>query len=394
VTDTDASPALDPSSVNEPSSPAMPRRSGSALDRLRSQWPRWTVWAAIVWSAVFATFGAVWWAGWRWYPFGPASDDRSSGSIFEGASSHLTGPMFVVLGVLGVVSGSVMLQEHVSPALARAATAYGVGAAVLLACLVPDYTPLAVLAMWPVMLLFGITGVPGPQDGLGDILYWHRVNVLMIFVGGLLWAGATLGHRRRSRQACVHCGRGKGSSAPTERLLKWGRAGVWLAVLSTLPYDVTRLAWFLGWPLGLSDSLYRELQEPSGLLAVGLALGLMSTGGAMLTHGLVAGWGERFPSWVPRLRGRRVPVMLAVVPAAAVTVTLPPAALMFLHSRVNDGFSIENWATWAPSTLWLFWAVGLALATYCYYVRRRGTCRHCDSGAALIGGVAGRGFPR
>ncbi|MBC2934694.1 NYN domain-containing protein [Nocardioides sp. zg-1228] len=328
---------------------------------------------------MFATFGAVWWAGWQWYPFATVHEDRSSASLFEGAPPHVMGPLFLVLGVVGVASGFVMLQEHVGPALRRAATGYGAGAAVLFAGVMSDYTPLTTLVMWPAMLVFAFTGVPGAQDGIGDILYWHRVNVLLIFVGGLLWAGATLGHYRRTQGACSRCGRGGLRPEPTtERLLRWGRAGVWVAVLSTVPYDITRLAWFLGWPLGLSDPLYDSLAATPGLLAIGLVLGLVSTGGAMLTHGLIAAWGERFPSWVPRLARRRVPVMLAVIPAATVTVTIPAASVMFLNPRVNDGFSAENWSTWAPSLIWLFWAVGLGVATYCYWLRRRGPCQHCE----------------
>ena len=67
-----------------------------------------------------------------------------------------------------------------------------------------------------------------------------------------------------------------------------------------------------------------------------------------------------------------------MIPTATVTVTLPPASLMFLNRAVNDGFSAENWGTWAPNLIWLFWAVGLGVATYCYWLRRRGPCQHCE----------------
>ncbi|MCQ0024350.1 hypothetical protein M4914_16205 [Streptomyces somaliensis DSM 40738] len=43
---------------------------------------------------------------------------------------------------------------------------------------------------------------------------------------------------------------------------------------------------------------------------------------AFTAVGLVARWGEVFPRWVPFLRGRRVPVGAAVVPAAAGAVVL------------------------------------------------------------------------
>jgi hypothetical protein len=152
---------------------------------------------------------------------------------------------------------------------------------------------------------------------------------------------------------------------------------VWLAVISTIPYDVTRIAWFLGWPLGLSDAMYRSLQDPPILLTVGMVLGLLSTLGAALTHGLVTPWGERFPRWLPRIGGRRVPVMLAVVPAGAVAISLPPASIMFAHPGLNGGFDLVNWGVWLPSLFWLLWGVGLGGAAWTYYLRRRGRCRHC-----------------
>ncbi|MFF0738925.1 hypothetical protein ACFYVL_00855 [Streptomyces sp. NPDC004111] len=37
---------------------------------------------------------------------------------------------------------------------------------------------------------------------------------------------------------------------------------------------------------------------------------------------LIAAWGEVFPRWIPVLRGRRVPPLAAVVPAAIGTVLL------------------------------------------------------------------------
>jgi hypothetical protein len=248
--------------------------------------------------------------------------------------------------------------------------------------LVPDYTMLALLALWPALLVFAVTGVPGAQDGIGDILYWHRINLLVFFVGGLLWAGATLAARRRDSGTCVHCGRAPGAPQvatrqQVERLLAVGRRFVLLAVLATLPYDITRVAWWLGWPLGLSEELYMSLQDPPELLMVGLALAALSTAGAALTHGLVARWGEHFPGWLPGVGGRRVPVMLAVVPAAVVTMTLPPAALMFADARTNGGFDFANWGAWLPSLFWLLWAVGLGGATWAYHQRRRGACPHC-----------------
>jgi hypothetical protein len=115
------------------------------------------------------------------------------------------------------------------------------------------------------------------------------------------------------------------------------------------------------------------------MLEVGATLAVMSGAGAILTHGLVARWGERFPRWLPVIGGRDVPPRLAIVPAGAVAVVLPPAGLM----QIESSFSTSDWGATAPMTLWLLWAAGLAAATYAYYLRRRTTCRRCGRGPAI-----------
>lgn len=50
--------------------------------------------------------------------------------------------------------------------------------------MIPDYTLVAVVALAPALVVFAFTGVPGAQGGVGDILYWHRVNLIILFVGG------------------------------------------------------------------------------------------------------------------------------------------------------------------------------------------------------------------
>jgi hypothetical protein len=92
----------------------------------------------------------------------------------------------------------------------------------------------------------------------------------------------------------------------------------------TIPlfYAVTRWAWALGLPLGISEEFLREGQEV-GLWWAGAALATLAAGGAVLTLGLVQRWGKVFPRWLPFVGGRRVPVPLAVVPASLVSVLVP-----------------------------------------------------------------------
>lgn len=371
-----------PVAVEGPPTDRAPRVPGR-LARVWSWWPRVATWGALVWSLGYTIAGVAWWTGVEWYPFRKVPLDRASMSLLEGAPSSAVGPAFLAFGLLGVAAAVVLLLPQPSRRLHRAALVVGASWAVAATSLIPDYTILALLALWPVLVFFAFSGIQGgSQDGIGDILYWHRVNLILVFVGGLLWSGATLAARRRAAGGCVHCGRPlRGpsgvSAAQRERLLVLGRRFVWVAVLATLPYDVTRIAWYLGWPLGLTDRLYDSLQDPPELLAVGLALGLLSTAGAALTHGLVARWGEEFPRSIPGLGGRPVPVMMAVVPASVVAISLPPASIMFASPGLNGGFDMANWGVWLPSMFWLLWAIGLGGAAWTYYQRRRGACRHC-----------------
>jgi hypothetical protein len=95
-------------------------------------------------------------------------------------------------------------------------------------------------------------------------------------------------------------------------------------------YAVTRWAWALGIPLGISERFLREGQE-IGLWWAGAGLATIALCGAVLTLGLAQRWGEVFPRWVPFLSGRQVPIPLAVVPASIVSVLVTAAGLMFVR---------------------------------------------------------------
>jgi hypothetical protein len=87
------------------------------------------------------------------------------------------------------------------------------------------------------------------------------------------------------------------------------------------------------------------------------------------------------------LRGRRVPIWLAVFPASLVSILVTAAGLlmfvrMTLTGRLEDilGEGVlteDNWAALAPELLWPLWGAALGAATLAYYYRRRGRCNHC-----------------
>lgn len=102
--------------------------------------------------------------------------------------------------------------------------------------------------------------------------------------------------------------------------------------------------------------------------------------------GLVAAWGERFPRWIPILRGRAVPTWFAVTPAAAgatvltllctwVAVTASLGVNVQGEEPTVDLLTFDTWEgtltilMYAPM---LLWGPLLGALTIAYGRRRRG----------------------
>ncbi|MFJ5044470.1 hypothetical protein [Streptomyces sp. NPDC088719] len=107
---------------------------------------------------------------------------------------------------------------------------------------------------------------------------------------------------------------------------------------------------------------------------------------AFTAVGLVARWGEVFPRWMPRLRGRRVPTAAAVVPAAigatilTLVFTVIATVTTVTQSKINGdplpadfpseagGWeAVYFYAAYLPLVLW---GPMLGILTYAYWRRR------------------------
>jgi hypothetical protein len=344
------------------------------------RWPEWSAYSAAAWSLAYGLLGLYWSMGGDGFPFEPTDMAHASGSVLEGSRAEVVAPIMAVCGLLGTLVALAMARLAGNGRGTKVLLLFGWAMAVVLALVIPDYFLLGLVAFAPLLLVFAFTGVPGQQDGLGDILYWHRTNLIIMFVGGLLWAAATLVYQRRTRASCAHCGRGDGpwGRGPSKaKLRRWGKWAVVVACLAPLPYEATRIAWYVGYPLGITHDFLRMMQDTPGMLEVGLGAAVASMLGGVLTHGLVRGWGEIYPRWIWFKAGQPVPPALAVVPASVASIVLIPAGLMNFRIDITR----ESWAVNAPSILWLVWGVALGAATIAYYLRRRGTCRRCGRGA-------------
>ena len=152
---------------------------------------------------------------------------------------------------------------------------------------------------------------------------------------------------------------------------RWGRAATIAAALCPVPYGLCRLMWITPWPLGgngadefvVSRSLDTATRLQGFLFAPAAAIGVA------LTLGLISGWGEVFPRWLPAVGGRAVPVMLAVVPGGLVAAVMTLAGPASLVDLIVEGDPLEfayhfffmPFAVWGPL---------LAFAVYAYWLRR------------------------
>ncbi|MEV0644363.1 NYN domain-containing protein [Phytomonospora sp. NPDC050363] len=353
------------------------------VSRVLRAWPAWSGYAAAAWSLLYGLAGLYWSLGGAAYPYAAEVEDLSAGSVLEPSRAEVVGPFIAAVGAVGAICGVLAARRWGSGVSRRVLLGLAWAQAVAFTALIPDYTIIALIAFAPALLVFAFTGVPGPQEGIGDIIYWHRGNLIIVFIGGLLWALAALSYQRRTRHACERCGR---DDRPASHLtspasaMRWGRWAVWIALAATIPYDLTRLAWYFGYPLGITPEFLTDMQNTPGMLEMGLALGVASGIGSVLSHGLVARWGEVWPRWVPFKAGRRIHPATVIIPAATVSIALVPGGMMGFHQLT----SWETWGVVGPVLLWAVWGLALGAATLGYHLRRRGRCHACGRGSTPV----------
>jgi hypothetical protein len=264
----------------------------------------------------------------------------------------------------------------------------GVLVAGILLLFMTDFTVLTTLAYVPYTVVALIKGNEFGKTFVQSLAqsWWVMVQQLLCLAGGFIWLAATVSYARRSGDACLYCGRretAEGWNSP-HNAARWGKVAAYLSMVVPVFYGVTRYAWALGIPLGMTEEYYQSGLE-QGLWVSGLFLATVGLVGALLTLGLVQRWGEVFPRWIPFLSGRRVPIALAVVPASIMSVLILVGGI-----TIGSGFAQladtaaatqqDLWIVVGPVFLFPVWGVLLAVATLGYYYRRRGACKVCGRG--------------
>lgn len=346
-------------------------------------------------SMLVALVGLLWLMEPRAYPFGPG-DDFGDSSLLGAVGSGDAGRTGIAVGLSGVLIAGGL--AYLRGRAVRVLLAGAVLQAIVLGLLLPDIQVLILgayllafvlpptllgakvvawlrspRARWPV--LFAGSGVVAlgvaagvlragtfaelagaVGDGFAQVGVRPLYLVLALVVAAA-WVGAITAHVRAD-------GPGRMVIGIRAWIARWGVVATWVAALSPLPYVLSRLTWLTPWPL-LAGGV--DLEDRPEIRLMGILLGLVAEACLWLTLGLIRPRGEVFPTWIPYIGGRTVPVLVAVIPGLAGALLLTVAGRsMIQQCLVLQG---EAWIL-AVMPLWL-WGPALGVATLAYWQRRR-----------------------
>jgi hypothetical protein len=362
--------------------------SGSIRD-----WQRWVPYSAVVWSLIYAALGMYCAVSGRGFPYTPETVSDGMEPLLGRFGPSVAWVVVMMAGIPAAALGAAMLRGVRGRVLRPLFITAGVLLAGALLLLMVGLTLLESLGYVPFTIFRLFTGAD--VSSYLRLLIGARVaHQLLCLTGGFLWLGATVCYARRIGDACLYCGRRDDLEVWTspDRAVRWGRIAVVVSLVAPVFYTLTRYAWALGFPLGMSDEYLRSGQE-SGIWISGAFLATFGLVGAFLALGLVQRWGEVFPRWMIGLAGRPVPIALAVVPALIVSVLMIVGGITVWVALPQMAAALETigagrwgifWGVFfqvGPTLLFPVWGVALAVATLGYYFRRRGQCRECGRGA-------------
>ncbi|UFQ17041.1 MULTISPECIES: hypothetical protein [Streptomyces] len=142
--------------------------------------------------------------------------------------------------------------------------------------------------------------------------------------------------------------------------------------LVALPVCVWRLPIAFGYGMG------GETLDPAWFnIPYVFGLSVLSEIAALLSFGLVRGWGEVVPAWVPRIGGRRIPPAAVIVPAGLGGLLFTALGVAWLVTALTQGPGgwpyADGWNVLAMtvSGLMTLWGPLLLVLTVAYHRRRR-----------------------
>ena len=223
---------------------------------------------------------------------------------------------------------------------------------------------------WVMAAAFGAVGM---TNLFGD----NTLQARLLFAPLALTLAATCTVAARSFARAEQCTSPPEFRQPAPPAPRWAQRAAALAVLTTVPSALWRMAMAVGIPVGASDQIVSEQYGFPGWGTVYVfGLSALLVGLALLTLGLVQRWGEVVPGWIPLAGGKAVPPLAAVVPAGV-------GALVLTLLWVSTFSNIETiWALYgldgaervlmmACYSPLLLWGPLLAAVTVSYHRRHR-----------------------
>lgn len=329
---------------------------------METQKNKWLFYATGICSFFYGLAGLYWASGGKGFPYGDP-EAASMGSFFPGAEAGPGGIIIAVSGLLGAVLAVAMAATLKPDKNLRILSVLAWTACALLTLVVPDIRLLRDFG-------YGLIGVFQTLDFIS-------LNQFYCFASGILWGLSALSYSKRARRAISVPQLAVESAQLTAKWKKRGEWAVCLAILASLPWPLIRLSWFAGYPLGIGQEVWDQMNSSVNGTDPGFIkylFGSLPLLGSLLTLGLVRRWGEIIPRWIPFAGGKPVPPALAIVPGALVALILTMAgSRMFGHyvpDMLQGGFDTTNWAVSLPVFFFLPWGVFLGIATLAYYYRR------------------------
>ncbi|MGH8791954.1 MAG: hypothetical protein ACRDXX_04825 [Stackebrandtia sp.] len=209
---------------------------------------------------------------------------------------------------------------------------------------------------WGVAALTAANSAMLMLDALGGLV--PATGVPFDGAGFASRAGSVTGAALLALAALLHRGYLPPHVARTrDRVPGWARVAAYLAVAGCL----VRIG---------SQAIANGSHEGSAFMTV-VAAGFLLAG-TVLPLALVHDWGRTFPSWAAGLAGRRVPRLLPLIPAFAVSGAICGYfGLGALRVLFSGGFD-ESTGSYSAALVWLFiaaylvWGAGLGVAAIAY----------------------------
>ena len=190
---------------------------------------------------------------------------------------------------------------------------------------------------------------------------------------------ATTPHRLRAAWRAAH--------APVPGVPRWAQIAAYAVPFTALPASAWRIA-VVVCHVPLDSGAVQDTGNLPSWLSIEVYVLLLSVLSELLAFtavGLIAGWGEVFPRWLPLLRGRRVPIPAAVIPAAlgatVLTLLWTTVFAIFTTGRTLGGqplstsnpLAMHGWHAAVLAICYgplLLWGPLLAAVTLAYWRRR------------------------